>query len=143
MNLMHPSDDTNYIPSDHPNELSDDSFEASLEADQPQASLEDVTLNIFNPLILPEGTRRATNKPKRLNDYYCSFATSLGQSKATSYLTYKRLSTSHIDILDKVSTSVEPKSFTEASDNPLWVQVMKEELAALELNQTWDIVEKP
>lgn len=31
-----------------------------------------------NSLILPEGTRRMTYKPKRLNDYYCSFATSSG-----------------------------------------------------------------
>lgn len=69
-------------------------------------------------------------------------------NKATSYpmhnyLTYKKLSSSHVDFLDKISTSVEPKSFSEASKNPLWVQAMNEDLAVLELNQTRDIANIP
>ena len=37
----------------------------------------------------------------------------------------------------------EPHSFREASTNPLWLTVMKEELNALHKNNTWDMVDLP
>jgi hypothetical protein len=37
----------------------------------------------------------------------------------------------------------EPHSYHEASTNPLWQDVMKEELDALHKNHTWDLVDLP
>lgn len=85
--------------------------------------------------------RRQTKKSTRLNDYYCSFATSNGRSTGTKYpmhdyLTYKRLSTSHTNYLDKISTTNELSPFQQASLSPEWVKAMNEKLVALELNDT-------
>lgn len=59
------------------------------------------------------------------------------------YITYKRLFTSHIDFLDKVSTTVEPTSYAQASQDLGWVQAMDKKLSTLKLNDTWDIVPRP
>lgn len=149
VNENHLSDDEDYVVSDRQTNFEVVNENPSDEANNPQSevSQEAITSNNSTSHILPEGTRRITTKPKRLNDHYCSFATSTGKSKATSYpmqnyLTYKKLSSSYVDFLDKVSTSVEPNSYIEASKNPLWVKAMNEEFAALEFNQTWDIVNK-
>ena len=37
----------------------------------------------------------------------------------------------------------EPRTFREASSNPLWQQAMKEELDALHKTRTWDLVDLP
>ena len=37
----------------------------------------------------------------------------------------------------------EPRSYKEASTMPHWVEAMKQEIDALELNQTWDLVPLP
>ncbi|XP_054810317.1 uncharacterized protein LOC129311838 [Prosopis cineraria] len=42
-----------------------------------------------------------------------------------------------------ISPEPEPKSFKEASCDPLWQQAMKEELQALEKMHTWDLVDLP
>ena len=41
------------------------------------------------------------------------------------------------------ATIVEPKTFEEASHDSQWIEAMKEEIDALEWNQTWDLVSKP
>ena len=40
-------------------------------------------------------------------------------------------------------TLVEPKSYEEAAANPLWVEAMQAELAALHKNNTWEVVPVP
>ena len=37
----------------------------------------------------------------------------------------------------------EPENFEEAFQNPKWIKATKEEIDALELNQTWELVVKP
>ncbi|CAL8992183.1 unnamed protein product [Prunus brigantina] len=39
--------------------------------------------------------------------------------------------------------AVEPETFKEASQSSEWVKTMREEITALEQNQTWDLVPKP
>ena len=40
-------------------------------------------------------------------------------------------------------TLVEPKSYDEAANNPLWVEAIQTELAALYKNNTWEVVSLP
>jgi len=92
-----------------------------------------------NAIPLPDKRPRQT--PTKLNDYFCSFATSTGHSKGTAYpmhehISYKRLTKSHKEFLDKVSTTCEPSSYKQASGDPLWVQAMAEELEAMTSNNT-------
>ncbi|KAH0721579.1 hypothetical protein KY285_005164 [Solanum tuberosum] len=37
----------------------------------------------------------------------------------------------------------EPETFEEAFQNPKWIRAMEEEIVALQLNQTWELVTKP
>ncbi|KAL5753796.1 hypothetical protein ACOSP7_022016 [Xanthoceras sorbifolium] len=41
------------------------------------------------------------------------------------------------------ATVIEPEMFEEASQSSKWMTAMKEEIAALEQNQTWELVPKP
>lgn len=59
------------------------------------------------------------------------------------YITFKRLSNSHTDFLDKISITHEPSSYQQAKSYPNWIKTMNEELTALELNDTWEIIPKP
>ncbi|KAM1360021.1 hypothetical protein ACFX2F_046925 [Malus domestica] len=58
-------------------------------------------------------------------------------------VTYKNLSPSHASFLSLLSNETEPKSFQEASVNPVWEEAMHEELKALNDNHTWSIVKLP
>ncbi|XP_042467162.1 uncharacterized mitochondrial protein AtMg00820-like [Zingiber officinale] len=42
-----------------------------------------------------------------------------------------------------VEEATEPETFEEASQSPEWVIAMKEEIDALQQNQTWDLLPKP
>lgn len=42
-----------------------------------------------------------------------------------------------------IATLHEPRSYREASTNPLWQQAMTQELQALEKTHTWDLVDLP
>lgn len=72
---------------------------------------------------------RITRKPTYLDDFQ-------HYEPTTQHLVHSHaLSTSHKSII-KNDIFSEPKSYEEASGNPLWVEAMKNELQALEKNQT-------
>lgn len=105
-------------------------------------------LRIAHAHTINHGSTRLKRQSVRLKEYYCSFVTSSGTSKGTrypmhNYLSCKRLSSSQTDYLDKISTTCEPSSFQQANQDPTWVHAMNQELAALELNETWDLVSRP
>lgn len=74
----------------------------------------------FDGNTMPLLDRRPIKRPIARSDYFFSFAISTSKSRGTlypmhDYLTYKRLSTSHTNFVDKVSTSVEPSSHQQAN----------------------------
>lgn len=101
----------------------------------------------LNGNLVPISDMRPINQPIKMGDYFCSFATSKSKSKGTAfpihdYLTHKRFSHSQTDYLDKISTTAEPSTFKEAIQYPSCIHAMNEELATLELNDTWEIVSR-
>ena len=98
---------------------------------------------------------RVKHTPGYLQDYHCHLAasstsesTSSSTASGTSYplssvLSYDHLSNSHKSFSLSVSTLVEPTSYTQAVKHAEWREAMHNEITALELNDTWDIVDLP
>ena len=61
----------------------------------------------------------------------------------SSHLSYNCFSASHKAFLAAITCIDEPTSYAEAIKNDHWRQAMKQEIAALEENQTWTLEELP
>ncbi|RZC01797.1 Retrovirus-related Pol polyprotein from transposon RE2 [Glycine soja] len=70
-----------------------------------------------------------------------------GKSSVThpldSVLSYSRLSPSHKHFALSISTTIEPKTYTKASQHDCWLKAMKAELEALQSNNTWTLTKLP
>ncbi|CAJ2632157.1 unnamed protein product [Trifolium pratense] len=95
---------------------------------------------------------RIKNKPSYLQDYHCSLLTSSSPSfhqkqssvfPLSSVLTYEQCSPSYKQFCLSISSIVEPKTFNQASKHNCWITAMKEEIDALNANNTWSIVDLP
>ncbi|XP_070022400.1 uncharacterized protein [Nicotiana sylvestris] len=67
-------------------------------------------------------------------------------SKAHSsdkYISYDRISPKYQAYVAATSSITEPTSYSQAVQDPKWVDAMNEEIKALENNHTWDIVTLP
>lgn len=58
-------------------------------------------------------------------------------------MSYSRISRTYKASLTAYSAIVEPHSYKEACNDPLWVKAMKDEITALEDNRTWSIAPLP
>ena len=58
-------------------------------------------------------------------------------------LNYSRVRPNHATFLAEISHHIEPQTFQEAQLIPEWRNVIKDELHALENNQTWSIMKLP
>ena len=106
-------------------------------------------------IIPPQSTRhsiRICKRPSYLDDFHCSLpgSTNLASGIASSIshplssvLSYNNCASSYKKFCLAVSTSVEPKSFLQASKHECWQTAMKTELDSLALNNTWSIVDLP
>ncbi|XP_070031655.1 uncharacterized mitochondrial protein AtMg00820-like [Nicotiana tomentosiformis] len=61
----------------------------------------------------------------------------------SSYVYYEHLTPSYKAALNSYSSIVEPYSYKEAATDPKWIEAIKLEIAALEENNTWSIVDLP
>ncbi|XP_068655247.1 uncharacterized protein [Aristolochia californica] len=87
---------------------------------------------------------RATHPPHYLQDYHCNLiiGSSSSVSPRTSYpisnsISYYALSDSHKNFVLNLSSQVEPQYYHQAVKCPDWRLAMRDELAALEANNTW------
>nr|XP_009792311.1 PREDICTED: uncharacterized protein LOC104239381 [Nicotiana sylvestris] len=87
---------------------------------------------------------RITRPPIWLTNYITT-----GKSKAhcsypiSEHVSYTHLHPNYQAYLGSLSTSTEPKSFKEASQDPNWILAMQQEIDALEGNKTWVLVSLP
>ena len=75
---------------------------------------------------------RARQPPARLRDY----VTFASKHLITEVLSYSRVHPNHATFLAEISYHIEPRTFQEAQLIPEWRNAMKDELHALENNQT-------
>ena len=150
-NSPHPQDDDDNhtcdtpqcnTPSETPTRPQDQTTDVT-----PTSPIQKTTTDL-NGAEVPIPDRRETKRPARFDDYFCSFATSTGTSRGTShpmqnFISYKHLTSSHKGFLDNISKSQEPSSYHQASKDLNWIKAMKEELSAMENNQTWTLVPRP
>ena len=61
----------------------------------------------------------------------------------SNYVSFDHLSPSFKAFSLSLSSLVVPKSYREALSHPSWRKAMEEEMHALELNHTWDLIPKP
>lgn len=54
----------------------------------------------------------------------------------SNYITYDILNPQHQAYIAKISTLIEPKSYSEALKDPIWVDAMKDEIEELQKNHT-------
>ncbi|CAL1392356.1 unnamed protein product [Linum trigynum] len=60
-----------------------------------------------------------------------------------NHVSYDRFSVSHKAFLSAITLTKEPKSYREAAIDPRWQKAMKQEIEALEANQTWELTTLP
>ncbi|CAL1381785.1 unnamed protein product [Linum trigynum] len=107
-----------------------------------------------SPPTLPIALRKAprvTRPPKHLDSFHTSFLTEASSSSfddkllypLSHNLSYSHLSPSHRHYTLSISMSTDPQTYAQAALHPCWNQAMKEEVTALEANETWDIVDRP
>ena len=78
--------------------------------------------------------------PKNYNDFVVKTNVKYGIEK---YVGYSKLNSENFCFVTQLNKNCEPKSFVEASQNPLWVDAMNLEVVALLENDTWEVVELP
>jgi len=61
----------------------------------------------------------------------------------SNFVSYSHLSSSFKSFISSLDSYSVPKTVSEALSMPGWVQAMKDEMAALEHNETWDLVSIP
>ena len=60
-----------------------------------------------------------------------------------NYLTFSKATHQHQAFFTSLQMNIFPKNFDETHTIPHWKQAMIEELKALDVNHTWDIVQLP
>nr|XP_016506532.1 PREDICTED: uncharacterized protein LOC107824298 [Nicotiana tabacum] len=61
----------------------------------------------------------------------------------SAHVSYSHVSPSYSQVLSAYSICTEPQTFLEADRNPQWVETMKLEIATLEYNHTWSVMDLP
>jgi hypothetical protein len=95
---------------------------ASTSADSPPPQS---TSDLDLPIAIHKGKRTCTDHP------------------ISNFVSFDHLSPSFKAFSLSVSSLVVPKSYREALSHPGWRKAMEEEMHALELNHTWDLIPKP
>jgi hypothetical protein len=104
------------------------------------------------PYQQPRKSYRVKQKPGYLHDYHCHIVASTSEPTSifptsgipydiSSVLSYNNLSSNQKIFSLSVSAIVEPKSYKQAIQSEEWLEAMDNEIKALELNNTWSIVD--
>ncbi|KAI3516445.1 hypothetical protein L1887_15360 [Cichorium endivia] len=100
--------------------------------------------------------KRNRSMPAHLNDYNVKLPPSLNTDThspsdhqpstvhpLTHFVSYDKFTNAHKAFLAAITSSNEPKNFSQAMQDTKWVEAMKKEIKALEDNKTWTLQELP
>lgn len=103
-----------------------------------------------SPIVSPSPRRstRLSQQPSYLKDVVCNsiLLTDVTNScfvHSHSPNVFSSLTVPNQNIMQSLSSIREPKSFTEACTHSGWQEAMKTKIAALHLNDTWEVVQLP
>lgn len=103
------------------------------------SEVQDISTSV-NHLPLRHSTRQHKT-PEYLKDFYCS--TALQSDHWCNLVQFAELPSTNQCMISKICDLVEPTSYSEASQNPLWIEAMNKELLALSNNNTWELTDLP
>jgi hypothetical protein len=86
---------------------------------------------------------RRSSRPTQPSTRLRNFVTNKITYPIQNFISYDNISTNYQVFLSSLSKVEEPNFFQEAITQPIWCKAMKEELKALEKNETWTIVPLP
>ena len=142
--LLDPESNPPIVTSQSPVPMSSPPSTSSPSLPQPPVS-QTPTAVTYPTISLPsKRSSRATKPPIWLSDYVHSIpSTKLAPHSIHHVIQYSHLSLLIKLFLSTFSNSIEPTSYGEAILDDRWVQSMKQEIDALVLNKTWEIVDLP
>lgn len=86
---------------------------------------------------------RRSHQPIRMKDYVTNMSESICPLSLAKHVSYDHLSSRYQAYLSHMSATIEPKSYEEAIKDHKWVEAMQQEIAALEDNASWTVMELP
>lgn len=92
---------------------------------------------------LPMETLRRSERDKKNPVWMSDYITVTTTVTMQNYLTYARLKPHYQLYLAALTSISEQTIFSEASQDPRWVEEMRAEIQALEENKTWEVVQLP
>lgn len=95
--------------------------------------------NLHSTLPTRRSTR-STRPPSYLQQYVCHHVVTY---PIANHLSYQELTPSYHAFINQVFSFYEPQFYHQASKFPEWELAMKEELTAMEANNTWSLVPLP
>jgi hypothetical protein len=121
-------------------------------------SFDDVAVTYSNLNPAPNSPRKSSrikHKPGYLHDYHCHLVASSSTPSSSSssssgipyaissFLSYDKLSSNQKHFSLSVSSIIEPKFYHQAIKHEKWREAMHNEIKALELNNTWTVMDLP
>jgi len=88
---------------------------------------------------------RSSNPPTYLSDYHCYNVTHNSKIPypIQNFVNYSKLSTPYTHYLCQISENYEPQTYKQAIRFPHWQKAIDDELAAMDVNNTWSITHLP
>jgi len=107
------------------------------------ASTESMSSVPSHEIVPVRKSTRSSRPPLWLQDFVTPPKSNACTYSLTNHVSYSSLSPSYRQLLQAYSFISEPTTFQEAVANPAWVEAMELEMAALQSNNTWSIVDLP
>lgn len=83
-------------------------------------------------------THRQIKPPAHLQDYHCYSLQSTAQYPISLFLSYSKISPSHLSYINSITKIPIPQSYYEAKESIEFCHAMDNEFGAMELNDTWE-----
>ncbi|GMI67901.1 hypothetical protein HRI_000459300 [Hibiscus trionum] len=108
----------------------------------PNECVEQQVINVPQEEVIRRSSR-VQRQPTWLNDFVCTKAGTRSKNSITNFVSYVHLPLSTRAFAASISSTSEPRTYKEAVHDDNWIKAMQQEIAALESNGTWKIVDLP